>query len=345
MSNVVRIVQLVPQRAFGEQNDQQETQALFAAGYDVHTIVTPHPGVRGIVWLETIGVRKAIQAMPDIVSARDLDALGAAVKVKRRTGAKLVYDMHEVYSMMVEDDVPAAVARYADKREKRLLRDVDLALASDSGRAQWLVDQGYVYRPMHVILNCRDPVVPYVSMPHTRSLSYTGTLHPSRFIREMVEAMALLEDVELYIAGPRTPGSLYDWLARNQFKNVVFLGHVSPQGSLKVMQRADVSVQMANPMSRINVLGPYNRLFDAMAVGRPVIGTVGTANSDIAVGLKMGIASAYDMDSYKYAVRTILGKSREELMRMSTAAYGACTNTFNWKAEARKLVEAYGSLA
>jgi hypothetical protein len=176
----VLVVKLVPHRAYGEQNELQETQALFDAGYDVHTIVAPEPGIRGVVWFETIGAHQAIRAKPDIVVSRDLDALGAAVKVKRRTGAKLVYDMHEVYPMMVEDDVPAAVARYVVKREKRLLRDVDLALASDSGRAQWLADQGYVYRPLQIVLNCRDPLVPYVPPPNNGSLCYTGTLYPVR---------------------------------------------------------------------------------------------------------------------------------------------------------------------
>ena len=358
----VRIVQLLPKRALNEQNANQETKALMDAGHEVLSVIAPRPGVGGMVWLRTIGALKAIHLKPDIVSARDLDTLAAGLKVKQRTGAKLVYDMHDVYSYMVEGDVPKRLLPVIEKHERKLLPKVDLVLASDEGRAKWISDQwtkvGTGIDPawdLQIILNCRDPVVPYVPLPKTTSLSYTGTLHPSRFIREMVEAMSDLDDVALYVAGPRTPGSLYNWLEKTvcspsctrhnaEYHNIVFFGHLSPEQALYMMQLTTVSVQMADPKFTINRLGPYNRLFDAMAVGRPVIATVGTANGDIASALGMGVISVYDVDAYKTAVKTLFEQSYEELERMSRNAYAACVGGLNWKEQAKKLVKAYADL-
>ncbi len=349
MVTLVRIVVLLPHRAAQEQNAGQELAALRDAGYEVVPIPAPRPGMLGVAWLTTAGARKASRLKPDIIVARDLDALGAAMKVKKQTGAKLVYDMHEAYSYMVEDDVPKRLLPLIEKYERRILPQVDLVLASDAGRADWISRQwvkvGTGLDPaweMRVIYNCRDPVQPYVPPPCTGRLFYGGTLHPSRFIWEMVAAM-VGTDWELVIAGPNTPGSLYDWLKKNHWRNVSFQGYMTPQESLSLLQKCDVSVQMANPKSRINQLGPYNRLFDAMAVGRASIGTVGTENGNIISNCRIGLSSMYDMDAYITTVQTLLG-NKKELQEMGLRAYKLCVEELNWKAQAKEMVEAFESL-
>lgn len=343
----MRIVYLIPHRALTEQSQWQELNAL-ADEYEVIPIFAPKAGAAGIVWLSTVGVRKAIRDRPDIIVARDLDSLGGAWKVKRATGAKLVYDMHDPYSMMVEGDVPATILRIADFRERGLLRRVDLALASDGARMDWLRWQGYRGKS-EIVMNCRNPL-PYKPPPGTNMLYYAGTLHRSRFIREMVDAMSFLPTARLTIAGLRTPNSEYDWLKgkygvgpEGAFGDepVVFLGKLNSVQSLELLQQSDISIQMADPSMCINRLGPYSRLFDAMAVGRAAIGTKGTANGDLIVENQMGMAVDYDIESFVWGINTLL---KYDLSVPGFNAWNASRRKYNWATESKKLVGVFQSL-
>lgn len=341
----MKIAYLLPHRAREEQNVIQEVAALEQAGHTVKRIAAPRPGLAGVLWMNVTGVRKAIAMKPDVVSSRDLDTLKAGVSVKRQTGAKLVYDAHEVYSMMVENDVPRFLLRLINRHERRLLHKVDSLIASDQARATWVVEQGYpADRPLSIVYNCRDPI-PYTEPAYPTQLFYGGTLHSGRFIREMVAAVQddRLKGVSLCIAGPKTPNSEYDWLFRNFYASrgpVRFLGSLEPQDMLKALQNAAISIQVADPLERINTLGPYSRLFDAMAVGRPSIGSIGTENGNVITNLKIGTACLYDVESFIGAVLLMMD-DKEALSRMGKRAHDLCEKVFNWQAEAQKLVVGY----
>ena len=347
-------------------------KALVAVGHHV-TVVSAGPGVIGhsVVDLEGIqhhvlttgaltapgrvlrflraAARYAVNLEPDVISCRDLDTLAAGIWVRRRwkelRRVKVVYDMHEVYSMMVKDAIPLFVARRLDAYERKLLPEVDLALPSDDGRRDWLVRQGY-RGPAPVILNCRNPassIFPFPGRP--KILSYTGTLHTNRFIREMVEAMDHI-DATLVIAGPDAEGGKWNKYLRDvASKNprIQFLGHLTPAKSLEVLGRSHVSIQMADPENELNRMGPYNRLFDSMSVGRAVLATEGTANGNIVKGLRMGLTSIYDRAAYTAAVNLMLNET-DQVFEMGLNGLKACLEKFNWDSQAKRLTEAYERL-
>ena len=344
----MKVVQLLPLRAANERNTVQERKALIDAGYDVCSVSSPYAGLRGIIWLETVGARRASRLKPDIVVARDLDSLKAGLKVKERTGAKLVYDVHEVFSWMIEDDVPRFLVNAAIKREQRLLTKADAIIASNPGIIDWLVQQAPkdgigIDDPITLVANCRDPQPEFIPPLGQRQLCYLGTLHKTRFIKEMVEAMRGI-DGRLVVAGPRTAHSLYDWLkVGNLPPNVQFLGHVTPEKVDFLMCESDIVVSMVDPSNKNNCIGLANKVFDAMSIGRAVIAPLGTASGNIVTNLQMGITTMYDQDAFAEGVKVLL--DGDDLVRLGKNAYDACKNgVWNWQTQAKKFVAVFEGL-
>lgn len=343
------MVQLLPFRASDEQNSTQERKALIDAGYDVRTISAPMPGARGILWLDTTGARLAARLEPDIVMARDLDTLGAAFRVKKRIGAKIVYDVHEVYPWMIQDDVPSFVVSAAIWRERKLLPYADAIIASNLGIIDWLVKEQApkdgigLDDPITLVVNCRDPQPKFVP-PETRALCYFGTFHHSRFIIEMVNAVKAHKYAQLFIAGPPTNRKLYEWVrANSDGVGVVFLGHLTPEEVLWQTTKAAIVVTMVNPSNPNNRIGLSNKLFDAMSVGRAAIGTLGTATGDLIATAKMGLTTVYDELAFARGIDTMLS-DETDLERLGRNAYDMCVKEFNWTAQAKKLVDVFRGL-
>jgi len=343
----MRVVQLLPARAANEVNSMLERKALLDAGYDVRSVSSPYYGLRGIAWFSTIGARWARKLEPDIMVARDLDALAAGVKVQKETDCKLVYDVHEVYPWMIEDDVPRFVFNAAVKREQRLFMCADAIIASNPGIVDWLDTQAPkdgigIDDPITLVANCRDPQPEFVPPPGQRQLCYLGTLHKSRFIKEMVEAMRGI-DGRLVITGPRTAHSLYDWLrAGNMPPNVQFLGDAIEKTEA-VMRESDIVLSMVDPANKNNRIALANKVFDAMSIGRAVIAPLGTANGNIVTNLQMGITTMYDQDAFSEGVRVLL--DGDDLVRLGKNAYDACKNgVWNWRTQAKKFVGVFDGL-
>jgi hypothetical protein len=320
---------------------EQKFRSLKKAGYDVLTIQGSKGGMTGAArFMFTAGVHAA-SMRPDILVARDLDALYPAVWAKKRTGARLVYDCHDIYPWMIENDAPHA-AKAAKKRERRLLQYVDLLLTLNHGTASWVIDrQGYV-GPHALVRQCRNPDKEWTPPPNARALCYLGTLHNGRFVKELVRAVNDGLDVDLHIAGPQTPGGLYDWVAKNTSALVTFYGEVSPMNALKILRGCDVSVQMADPLVRINTVGPYNRFFDALSVGRASIGTLGTANGAMIEETRTGIQVPYRSQDFIKGVNTLFDMDPAMVGRR---AYETCAEgTLNWREQEKRFLAAFEEL-
>jgi len=73
----------------------------------------------------------------DVLHAHDLDGLVGAVLAHRR-GARLVYDAHELFALIVGHRLGALAERASWALERRLVRQVDLVITDGPARARVL---------------------------------------------------------------------------------------------------------------------------------------------------------------------------------------------------------------
>jgi glycosyltransferase involved in cell wall biosynthesis len=267
----------------------------------------------------------------DAVHCHDYDTLMLGAFISRLRRVPLVYDSHEWYSKMVEDDLPGPACRMIERTESLMLANCDAVIAANEAIADHLRSSGA--RDVAVVMNCID-LPPDGSRDAYReksriSLFYGGSLEPGRFVPEMLEAAKEDEGCILIIAGN---GRLTETVkqAASECDRVQFLGYIPQEKVLEHISRCDAVVCLMEPSNGNNVIGTPNKLFEAMAYGVPAIVTMGTHSGDMVSRLDCGVAVEYSTKGMSSAISSL--KDPQARTRMGRNGRAAAEKDYNWKA-------------
>ena len=308
--------------------------------------ILPNDLFRNPLWWRK-AYRKAIQLYNqgyhfDVVHCHDLDTLQTGVWLKKKYGCNLVYDAHEIFTYMIENDVPKFVVRYASRMEKRLLRSVDQVITVDDSYAAYFKD--ITQKPLTIIRNCKQLVGDYI--PPTRkkfTLVYIGTLNRSRFFPQLLHVVGKIKDVQLVIAAKKE--SIYDEIEQlsKKYENIEFLGTIPGSQVLPVTREGHVVICLFDPSSKMNRIGSPNKLFEAMVTGRPIIVTKGTNAGDIVEQEYCGLAIEYSEEKLADAIKQLRDNPKlcEQLGRNGIKA---AREKYNWDVQKKELLNVYASL-
>ena len=280
----------------------------------------------------------------DAVHCHDYDTLMLGAFICRLRQVPLVYDSHEWYSKMVEDDLPGFVCQIIESSESLLLANCDAVIAANDAIRDHLIDSGAA--AVSVVMNCVD-LPPDAAREAYRdkervSLFYGGSLEPGRFVDEMLEAAKGGDGCVLRIAGN---GRLAEDVRRaaTESDRVQFLGYISQEQVLLNVCRSDAVVCMMEPRNGNNVIGTPNKLFEAMAYGVPAIVTQGTHSGEVVTRLDCGVAVEYSAKGMASAISTLRDPGTRR--RMGRNGRAAAEREYNWGAMKQRLCDVYRSLA
>jgi len=294
-------------------------------------------------WRE--GYRKALELHEreyfDTLHCHDLDTLPIGVALKKKLGLPLVYDAHEIWGYMVAKDLPKWWANYYLWKEKKIAPLADQIITVGEPHRQYFQNMGC--NEVTIIRNCKRVDKKEYAPPDNKifTLIYIGGLPETRFLQEAAEICQELKGVHFRIAGFGILEDVLKQMAKNApFGNIEFLGKIPMERVIPETAKGDAILCMLNPSNMNNRIGPPNKLFEAMAVGRPVIATKGTYSGTLVEELKMGLAIEFDEKSFKNAIIKLRDdpKLREEFGKK---ALKAAIEMYNWEKQEEKLVKLY----
>jgi len=285
----------------------------------------------------------------DFVHAHDFDTLPLGMLMARLNGKPLLYDAHELYAKMVQDDVgplwrmiwilERCMARRADE-----VVTVSHALAAELSRGRT--------KKATVVTTSQNPdVIAGLDRQTIRDryglkgfvVSYLGSLEPGRFVEETVSAFVPEDKVTVVIGGT---GSLEGMVAEASRKNpaVRFVGVVDTDEALRLTWASDLVVAMMDPGNPNNVAGTPGKMINAMAVGRPMITTRGL---DIASRIEAdgcGLVVPYDRARFIEAVMAAAAEP-SKLEEMGRRGRECFEREYSWERSREGLVKAYKALS
>jgi glycosyltransferase involved in cell wall biosynthesis len=196
-------------------------------------------------------VRRAV--VPDTIYCHDLYCLQAGVMLKRRWGARLVYDSHEYYPYR---DPVRGFATVIAAYEAVLVREVDAYITVSPPLASEL-ERVYGVGPVHAIPNVEPVPDPRPAIPVSElstladgrlRILYQGTFAPGRGLEEVLREWATVDGTRsaLFLRGPRN-----EWRDRLERlaeelglfgKSVYFLPPVLEKDLIGAAQEADVGL-------------------------------------------------------------------------------------------------------
>lgn len=304
-------------------------------------------------------LRKVIQGEAfDVIHCHEPDALAVGLRLKKTTGARVIYDSHESWGAVFAQRLPSVLWRGAAAAfqlwERSLLKRCDGAIGASWAIADWLRQHLPADR-VATILNVPVPEVfgpaPEWSWGDTTVLCHDGHLGFDRGLKTMVQAVGevarhhkvvfrIVGDVfneprawlESYVREHRLEGVIQrtGWLPYEQVGRHIGTCHIG----LVAFQR------LPN-----NVVTSSNKVFNYMLYGLPFVGPdFRLAKIKLAREERCGrLADSASPASYAQAITRMI-EDRKETLAMRERALAASRSKYRWEHMERELVRLYNTV-
>ncbi|HLS44795.1 MAG TPA: glycosyltransferase [Ornithinicoccus sp.] len=305
----------------------------------------------GLYW--AVAAREALDWGPDVVHANDGNTLAPAWWIATRSGARVVYDAHELWRHRnVRSDRPIAPGVEAAIETLVIRRAAGVITVSPS-IVRWLQDAYDLPEAPSLVRNiprAEGPIDPARGRlrllagldPSTQVLAYGGRITTSRGIEETLEALALLPDtVHLVLLGYGEP----DYLAilHRQISELAlhdrvhFVGKVASSEVAEALADADLSVVYVRPVCLSYRFSLPNKLFESIHGGLPI--AAADLPDTAALVREHGVGEIFDAQSPQDMADTI-STILADPERYRAAARRAATE-LTWEHEEAELLALY----
>ena len=356
-----------------KQNDSRifhkECKSLVEKGFDVTLLVingeseivdgveiisTSIPPVGRVKRILTSGdkiFQKAVEVNAEVYHLHDPELLRIAVKLKKKTGAKVVYDSHEDLPKQVLDKhwIPSLlrtslsklIYRYEMKKASKI--DGVVSVTEKICNRFKLVNK-------HVVLVSNFPVLSEMKENYQpdvkkldRTICYIGGLFPTRGIKELVQALEYC-DAKLLLAGNFSSSEFEaEVKALKGWGKVEFFGYVDRPKIVEILSSSHIGIVTLHPTESYKEALPI-KLFEYMSAELPVIASDFEQWYPLVLDNKCGVV-VDPMKPKEIAAKIDYLLSNEDLaMEMGKAGLEAARSKYTWESQALKLINFYNEI-
>jgi len=306
---------------------------------------------------------RAVAPDVDLVHGMAYMGIPVALGVARRHGARIVYDARDIYIDAANlARLPRPLRAVLARAERGWARAADRVVTVNRPYAEVMAERWSLPLPL-VVMNCAyrfDPPEPPERRFHARLglaadasvVLYHGGFSRDRGIEQLVEAIPDVPGAVLVLLGY---GSLQAELERaaadpaladpHLGARVRILPAVPPTELLWWVASADVVAMPIQPTTLNHRLTTPNKLFEAMAVGVPVVASDLPGMAPIVADTGCGLVVDPTVPAaIAAALRSILGATVEERDAYRMRALAAARGTYGWEHQVELLLAEYGLL-
>lgn len=293
----------------------------------------------------------------DVWQAEGLVALPVAIELRRRAGGLAVYDSRDLDVQSARfARLPGPWRRLLEQQERGWARSVD-ALISVSRPYADVLEKSFE-RKATIVMNGPPDFTPpdpperlwhkRLSLdPGTRVVLYLGLFMAGRGIDELMQAIGLVPDAVMVMAGFGSDEQRYKDAAAElpHAGRIHFVGGVAPQDILLSIAAADISAMPVQGDTLNHRLNTPTKLFDAMGAGVPVVASDLPGMAPIVRDTGCGeLCDPNDPADIARAILLILDASPERRAAYREACLAAAHGPYSWDRQAEALLGLYEGL-
>lgn len=302
----------------------------------------------GRLALSTFGLVAAARRLGrfEIVHANDFDTLPAAWLAARRSGARLVYDAHELYTRQ-EPDPPRLYSRAIVLIEGALARRAAAVCTVSEPIAAELRRMLSLRRDPVVLLSCpeRDETDPPAeSGDGPLRAVYQGAMGPGRPLEDLFVAAEHAEGVELTLrVVGADPEALAAEIARRGLADRLRLAEpVSPDRLVAALRGFHAGVIINRPVTRNDELVFPNKLFEYLMAGLVVVAPRLPGLAPLIEGEDVGVTFEPGRPDLLGEALAALARDRDRLERLRQRARALALGSLNAEAQRERYAEIWG---
>jgi glycogen synthase len=281
----------------------------------------------------------------DVVHANDFATLPAAWLTARASGARLVYDAHELYAQE-EASMPSTYRAFVRALEGLLARRSDAVVTVSEPLARELAERLKLRRLPLVVLNApprEDVGEPRRHDGPLRAI-YQGALAPGRPLEDLWSAVAAADGVELTVrvAGADPDGLRRDVALHGLEARVRIAEPVPPDRLVAALAGHEVGVIFNRPRAGHYQVALPNRLFEYMMAGLAVVCPRLPALAEIVESEGVGVTYTPGSPVALGATLAELAADRDRVAALGRRARACALERYNAELESAQLARAWG---
>ena len=350
----------------------KQAKTLVGAGYNVvlvaqhnkndivdgvNIIALPKPKNRfyRILFLARIAYKIALKEKADIYHFHDPELLPWMVLLKKRTGAKIIYDVHEDIpeQILSKHWIPKFLRKFIafifNYFEKRIAQNFDYIITATP-------DIKKNFRQKNIIDIKNYPITQNFDLykkdqdyekKNYYNLIYIGGLSKIRGIKKIIQSLNFINfkyNVKFKIAGEFSNKDFKNEIKQlKEWKQVEYLGLLSRYQVFKHLLNSDIGLVCLYPLERFLTGFPV-KMFEYMVAGLPIIASSFPLWKEIIQGNKCGICvNPLEPKEIAKAIEYLI-EHPKEAKQMGENGRKAVLEKYNWENESKKLLKIYGKL-
>ena len=301
----------------------------------------------------------------DVWQAESVITLSLAVSLRAQLGGLVVYDANDIDSEAGRmARLPGPWKQLLRRHERRLARSADAVVTVSDPYAQILAR--VLGRPVDAVVRNAALVddleaVPtpadvarterfhemFDLPPDHRVVLYIGQVMRGRGLRQLFEAISLVEDADLVVAGFGPDYERYRTIAAAlpHADRIHFAGSVPPAEIPAWTRGADVSAMPVQPDTLNHRFNTPTKLYDAIGVGVPVVASKLPGISPIVNETGCGVlCDPSDPADVARAIRDIIDAPEDERVALRMRCLEAARSRYAWQHQARELLRVYDDI-
>lgn len=277
------------------------------------------------------------------IHACDFDCGFVALIVSILCNKKLVYDMYDYYS----DSRPMGkfMEKIINKLENSIIDFADISIIC----GEWRKKQIKESNPKKLITIHNTPNIDFVSKGKIIKNSskkikivYVGILQNDRLLLEVLEQFKANPEYELHVGG----FGIYEkeFLdASKKYKNIFYYGSLKYADVLKLEKDCDILFATYNPLIKNHKYSAPNKVYEAMALKKPIIVCKNTGIDELVRKNNTGICIEYSGNDFIKCIEN-LSKNSKLLKDLGINAYKSFESKYNWGIMEKELIANYDAL-
>ncbi|MGC9019573.1 MAG: glycosyltransferase family 4 protein [Candidatus Bipolaricaulaceae bacterium] len=279
----------------------------------------------------------------DAIHACDFDTVLPALLAGKLLRKQVIYDVFDFYADMLRA-TPGWLKAIIRKIDLKVMGWVDGVILADEAR----VDQIRGASPKYLAFIYNSPAIdgplPLPPEPPPLRIAYVGLLQVERGILQVVELLRQHPEWHLDLAGF---GGDEELIKREiaDLPNVRYHGRVPYGKAIELMAEVHVLFATYDPSIPNHRYSSANKLFEAMAIGRPIVVARGTGMDRLVERYGLGFVVEYGrLDELERAFNRVASWNQEERRNFAHKVRGIYEAEFSWEKMKRELLDLYQKL-